>query len=107
MAKPKQRDPVMRYLLAQTCLSAAVSLVFGGAVLAADVNGIRTLLLAAQPADVVIFLGSAVMILFPVVMATLIGLLAWEEPGPEPGAALWNRQRQRYVTLPANRLDGT
>jgi hypothetical protein len=82
MAKPKQRDPVMRYLLAQTCLSAAVSLVFGGAMLAADVNGIRTLLFAAQPVDTVIFLGGAMMTLFPVVMATSIGLLAWEEPGP-------------------------
>jgi hypothetical protein len=82
MAKPKQRDPVMRYLLAQMCLSAAVSLMLGGAMLAADVNGIRTLLLAAQPVDTVIFLGSAVMTLFPVVMATSIGLLAWEEPGP-------------------------
>jgi hypothetical protein len=77
MAKVNRRDPVVRYLLAQTCLSVAVGLVFGGMMLAADINGIRTILWA-RPADVVIFLGSAVMTFFPIVLATSIGLLAWE-----------------------------
>lgn len=51
---------------------------FGGMMLAADINGIRTMLSAGHPSDAVIVLGSAVMIFFPVVMATSIGLLAWE-----------------------------
>jgi hypothetical protein len=78
MAKANRRDPVVRYLLAQSCLSAAVGFVFGGMMLAADINGIRTMLSAGHPADAVIVLGSAVMTFFPVVMATSIGLLAWE-----------------------------
>jgi hypothetical protein len=79
MAKANRRDPVVRYLIAQSCLSAAVGLVFGGMMLAADINGIRTMLSAAHPADAVMFLGSAVMTFFPVVMATSIGLLACEQ----------------------------
>jgi hypothetical protein len=78
MAKANRRDPVVRYLLAQSCLSVAVGLAFGGMMLAADINGIRTMLWAAHPADLVIFLGSAVMTFLPVVMGTSIGLLAWE-----------------------------
>jgi hypothetical protein len=82
MAKANQRDPVVRYLLAQSCLSAAVGLVFAGMMLAADINGIRTMLLsAANPADAVMVLGSAVVTFFPVVIATSIGLLAWERGG--------------------------
>jgi hypothetical protein len=77
MAKAN-RDPVLRYLLAQSCLSAAVGLVFGGMMLAADINGMRTMLSGGHPANAVIVLGSAVMTFFPVVMATSIGLLAWE-----------------------------
>jgi hypothetical protein len=78
MAEPERRDPVVRYLLAQMCLSVAVGLAFGGAMLAADVNGLRALLSDAHAADVAIFLGSAVLTFFPLVMATSIGMLAWE-----------------------------
>jgi hypothetical protein len=78
MAKANRRDPVVRYLLAQLCLSAAVGFVFGGMMLAADINGIRTMLSAGHPAEAVIVLGSAVMTFLPVVMATSVGLLAWE-----------------------------
>jgi hypothetical protein len=46
--------------------------------LAADINGIRTMLSAGHPAEAVIVLGSAVMTFLPVVMATPVGLLAWE-----------------------------
>jgi hypothetical protein len=78
MAKANRRDPVVRYLVAQSCLSAAVGSVFAGMMLAADINGIRTMLSAGHPADAVMVLGSAVMTFFPVVIATSIGLLAWE-----------------------------
>jgi hypothetical protein len=35
---------VVRYLLAQSCLSAAVGFMFGGMMLAADITGIRAIL---------------------------------------------------------------
>lgn len=74
MAKPG--DPLVRFPVAQACLSAAVGLVFGSVVVAADVAGIRTLLMAGHPGDMVIFLASAVTTFFPFVMATAVGLLA-------------------------------
>ena len=73
-----KNDPLVRYLIVQMCLSAAVGLVFGGAIVVADVNGIGALLAVGHPADAVIVLGSAVIIFFPFVMATSIGVFAWE-----------------------------
>lgn len=80
MAKQKQRDPVVRYLLAQTGLGLAVGPLLAGVLVATDVNGLRTLLLSAHPADAAIFLASTAMAFVPLVVATAIGLLAWE-PG--------------------------
>jgi hypothetical protein len=77
MAKANRRSEIVRYLLAQACLSVAVGPVIG-VLLAVNVNGLRSILWTASPVDVVILLGSAVIAFFPVVMATSIWLLAWE-----------------------------
>jgi hypothetical protein len=59
-------------------MSTAVALLFGAAMLAADVAGIQSLVAATHPRDAFIFLAGSVMTLFPVVLATAIGMLAYD-----------------------------
>lgn len=79
MDESSVQDPVFRYLRSQIWLGAAVGVGFGTAVIASDTGGIRTLLSAAQPVDIVICFASGVLTIFPVVMATLVGMLAWDQ----------------------------
>jgi hypothetical protein len=57
-------------------LSVAVGVIFGAAMLAADIAGIRSLI--SQPTDALIVLAGAVTTISPFVLATAVGLLAYE-----------------------------
>ena len=78
MAHPTRSLRLVRYLVVQGCLSAAVGAAFGGLMHAGDIAGIGSLVAAAQPMDAIIFLVGSVMTLCPCVLATAIGLLAFD-----------------------------
>lgn len=71
---------MLGHILVQACLSLAVGLIFGGVLLASDVNGIQSLLTSGDLTDAAIFLGSAAVTFFPIVMATWVGVIAWDRP---------------------------
>lgn len=78
MAHPTRCLRLVRYLVVQGCLSVAVGAAFGGLMYAGDIAGIGSLVAAAQPMDAIIFLAGSVMTLCPCVLATAIGLLAFD-----------------------------
>jgi hypothetical protein len=71
-----QDAAVARYLVIQAVLSAAIALTLGLAILSQDVAGLRTLV--RTPADALIFLVGSVMSLFPIVFATSVGVLSYD-----------------------------
>jgi hypothetical protein len=78
MAFRRARAGIPAYLVTQCLMGAAVGLLFGVAMLAADIAGIRTLVAATRTSDAFIFLAGSVMTLFPIVLAIAIGVLAFD-----------------------------
>jgi hypothetical protein len=69
---------IPRYFIAQVCLGVAVGLVIAVAMLAGDIASIRTLLIANHPCAVLVFLAGSIVTFAPLVIATAIGMLAFE-----------------------------
>jgi hypothetical protein len=79
MAPPGRASDLPFYLVVQAVLGVGIGLLFALIAYAADLNGLGSLLAAAGPvATFIFFFGSAVTFA-PFVVATAIGLLAFEK----------------------------
>ena len=74
-----QHSPLAFYLIVQAALGVGIGLLFALIVYAMNLNGLGSLLAAAEPvATLIFFLGSAVTFA-PFVVATAIGLLGFDK----------------------------